>query len=117
MTSFDALTVDRIRTIADDLQMEPIVAENAIKLYNDATSCVEMNNLRIRQNSLAVACVWVSMRLHSNKRIRQDDFAYCFDVTTMTIRKVSKTLCSVLNIDSAKLKVKPGRPSGVTNAG
>ena len=61
---------------------------------------------RIRDLSLALACVYIAMRSGTGRQVRQEDFAWHFKTSTTTIRKTYRLLCAELSFDRDMIKSK-----------
>jgi hypothetical protein len=52
---------------------------------------------------MALACVYITMKLYSAKSITQDVFTYHFKTSSATIRKTYSSICEVMDIDRSQI--------------
>jgi transcription initiation factor TFIIIB Brf1 subunit/transcription initiation factor TFIIB len=95
----NAEVLQTIKSIVKKLELEPEVAHSAIHFYDGALRSPKISGSRFRDLSIAVACVYIAMRLTSKKPVTQDVFSYHYKISTATLRKTYKLICNVLGLD------------------
>jgi len=88
-----------IAKIVTKLKLERELIDPSFELYKRAVNSSYIAMTRIRDMSMALACVYIIMRQQSKKPIRQEAFSWNFNTSTATIRKTYVIICRVLNID------------------
>jgi transcription initiation factor TFIIIB Brf1 subunit/transcription initiation factor TFIIB len=94
---------EKIKEIIAKLELEPALIPPTIDLYRKAVGTAYVAMTKIRDISMALASVYITMRLYSTKPVTQDVFSYHYKVSTATLRKTYGIICNVLNIDRTKI--------------
>jgi transcription initiation factor TFIIIB Brf1 subunit/transcription initiation factor TFIIB len=103
MTVYKPAVEDMIREIIGKLELEPELIPLTIDLYKKAVNTAYFAVTKIRHMSMALASVYITMRLYSKKPVTQEVFAYHYKVSTATIRKTYSLICRVMNLDRTKI--------------
>lgn len=112
MTIYKQEVEDKIRDIVGKLELEDGLVSPSIDLYRKAVGTAYIAMTKIRDISMALASVYITMRLYSDKPVTQDVFSYHYKVSTATLRKTYGIICNVLNIDRTKIV---GERTGMRN--
>jgi transcription initiation factor TFIIIB Brf1 subunit/transcription initiation factor TFIIB len=94
---------EKIKEIITKLELEEALIPPTIDLYRKAVGTAYIAMTKIRDISMALASVYITMRLYSTKPVTQDVFSYHYKVSTATLRKTYGIICNVLNIDRIKI--------------
>jgi transcription initiation factor TFIIIB Brf1 subunit/transcription initiation factor TFIIB len=94
---------EKIKEIIKKLELEEALIPPTIDLYRKAVGTAYVAMTKIRDISMALASVYITMRLYSTKPVTQDVFSYHYKVSTATLRKTYGIICNVLNIDRTKI--------------
>jgi transcription initiation factor TFIIIB Brf1 subunit/transcription initiation factor TFIIB len=94
---------EKIKEIILKLELEEALIPPTIDLYRKAVGTAYVAMTKIRDISMALASVYITMRLYSTNPVTQDVFSYHYKVSTATLRKTYGIICNVLNIDRTKI--------------
>ena len=103
MTIYKPEVEEKIKEIIKKLELEPALIPPTIDLYRKAVGTAYIALTKIRDISMALALVYITMRLYSTNPVTQDVFSYHYKVSTATLRKTYGIICKVLNIDRVKI--------------
>jgi transcription initiation factor TFIIIB Brf1 subunit/transcription initiation factor TFIIB len=99
MTVFKKEVVALIGDIVRKLGLETSLIRESVSLYEDSVKTAALATKRVRDRTMALACVYIAMRLHSKQPVKQDLFAWNFNTSTASIRKAYVLICDVMGID------------------
>jgi len=103
MTIYKPEVEQKIKEVIKRLELEPELIPPTIDLYQKSVKTAYIAMTKIRDISMALACVYITMRLYSQKPVTQDVFSYHYKLSSATLRKTYGIICSVMNIDRAKI--------------
>jgi transcription initiation factor TFIIIB Brf1 subunit/transcription initiation factor TFIIB len=103
MTIYKPAVEKKISTIIEKLDLEPELVAPSRALYKSASRTAGIVMSRIRDDSLVLACVYITMRLCSKRPVNQDVFSYHFGISTATLRKTYKLVASAMDMDRQKI--------------
>ena len=92
-----------IMASAKKLNLSTTTTREAIKIYNEVSSNPEFADTRIRDESIAIASVYVANRLHQPKPLEQTVFIYRLPISFATLRKCYIHICSILDISRERI--------------
>jgi len=103
MTVYKPEVEGQIKDIIERLELEPELITSTIDLYKKSVNTAYLAVTKVRDLSMALACVYITMRLYSKRPVTQDVFSYHYKVSTATLRKTYGLICRVMNIDRTKI--------------
>lgn len=103
MTVYKPEVDELIKAVIGKLELEPALIPLTIDLYKKSVNSAYIGITKIRDLSMALACVYVSMKLYSKRPLTQDVFSYHYKISTATLRKTYSLICKVMGIDRVRI--------------
>lgn len=86
------------------LKLPVDVASHANSYCEDSIKSGSLDKTRITEKSLQVASLYIASKIHApTHNITQYDLSFRFKISPMTIRKVYKRMCKILDIKRTKI--------------